>query len=196
MTLTFDKARWSQESDGFWLHLKVAESRLAQKFIAAMKDRLYIADLKEKRERRSLDANAYCWVLLDKLAASLNTTKEELYRLYVKRVGVFRDFHLDPEEAKSFEVAWSMLGTGWLTEQVDYTQDGERVVIRAYYGSSRYNTKQMSRLIDEIVEACKDQGIETKTPDELAIMKETWNAHTNEAHGNPQEGQGDRRRAG
>ena len=88
MTVTFDAARWSQESDGFWLHLRVAESRLAQKFIAAMKaGKQYMADIKEKRKRRSMDANRYLWVLLDKLAEALNTTKEELYRLYVKRVG-------------------------------------------------------------------------------------------------------------
>lgn len=177
MTLTFDKARWSQESDGFWLHLRVAESRLAQKFIAAMKaGKRYMAELKEKRNRRSMDANRYLWVLLDELAKALNTTKEELYRLYVKRVGVFRDFHLDAEEAKSFAVAWSMLGTGWITEQADFSRDGEQVIIRAYYGSSQYNTKQMSRLIDEVVEACKAEGIETLVPDELARIKETWNA--------------------
>ena len=171
MTVTFDAARWSQESDGFWLHLRVAESRLAQKFIAAMKaGKQYIADIKEKRKRRSLDANAYLWVLLDELA------KEELYRLYVKRVGVFRDFHLDAEEAKSFAVAWSMLGTGWITEQADFAQDGEQVIIRAYYGSSQYNTKQMSRLIDGVVAECKELGIETATPEELARIKETWDA--------------------
>lgn len=77
-----------------------------------------------------------------------------------------------------------MLGTGWITEQVDYTQDGSQVVIRAYYGSSQYNTKQMSRLIDEIVSDCKEHGIETLTPNELARMKEEWDAPRNKSNGN------------
>lgn len=54
------------------------------------------------------------------------------------------------------------------TEQVDYTSDGEQVVIRAYYGSSQYNAKQMTRLIRSVVEECKAQNIETMTPGELA----------------------------
>lgn len=175
MTLTFDAARWSQESDGYWIHLRVAESKLAQKFISAMKTgKAYLAELKEKRNKRSLDANSYLWVLLDKLADVLNTTKEELYRGFIQKVGVFRDFHLTPEEAPTFQEAWSRLGTGWLTEQADYTPDGERLVVRAYYGSSTYNTKRMSRLIDMVVQACKEQGIETMTPAELDRLKEAW----------------------
>ena len=71
-------------------------------------------------------------------------------------------------------MAWELLGTGWPTEQVGYDKDGDRLVIRAYYGSSRYNTRQMSRLIDSIVQDCKDLGIETLPPEKLAAMKEEW----------------------
>ena len=135
----------------------------------------YDIEIKKHREKRSLDANAYAWVLLDKLADALKTTKKELYIRYIKEIGVYKDFCLTEEESKTFCVAWSMLGTGWPTEKVDYTQDGEKVVIRAYYGSSTYNTRQMSRLIDSIVEDCKEQGIETLTPFELDALKERWN---------------------
>lgn len=124
----------------------------------------------------ALQTNAYLWVLLDKLAAALGQTKEELYRGFIREIGVFRDFHLAPEEAATFEVAWSRLGTGWVTEQVDYTRDGEQVVIRAYYGSSQYNTKQMTRLIRSVAEECKAQGIETMTPEELAGLMDRWEA--------------------
>lgn len=123
------------------------------------------------RARRSKDANSYMWVLLEKLADVLNTSKTELYIGYVRDYGTFRDFTLTPDEAKTFKVVWEKLGTGWPTEQVDYTPDGERVVIRAYYGSSTYSTKRMSRLIDAIVQDCKAVGIETLTPDELARLE-------------------------
>ena len=114
------------------------------------------------------------WVLLDRLAAVLRTTKEELYRFYILRVGAFKDFHLPAEEAPTFREAWSRLGTGWITEEVDYTPDRENIVIRAYYGSSTYSTKRMSRLIDAVVGDCENQGIESKTPDELALMMARW----------------------
>lgn len=130
--------------------------------------------IKKYREKRSVTANSYMWVLLDKLASVLRTTKEELYLGYIRRLGMFKDFTLTEDEAKTFRVVWEAFGTGWPTEQVDYTQDGEKVIIRAYYGSSRYNTKQMSRLIDEVVEDCKEQGIETMPPDRLNALLEEW----------------------
>lgn len=45
-----------------------------------------------------------------------------------------------------------------------------------YFGSSSYDTVQMSRLIDLLIEDCKAQGIETATPDEIARYKEEWRA--------------------
>lgn len=132
------------------------------------------------REKRSLDANAYFWKLCGKLAEKLSKenpkyTKEYIYLKAIKEVGVYKDFvGLSPENAKTLKVAWEMLGTGWITEYVDYMQDGKNVVVRCYYGSSRYNTKQMSRLIDNIVQDCQAVGIETKTPDEIESMLSLW----------------------
>lgn len=173
MNLTFTEARLDL-TDGTWLCLKVREPAPAKRFVLDKRKRLYDLKITEHREKRSLDANAYAWTLMDKLADAIGTTKEEIYREKVREFGPFRDFTLTPQEAKSFRVAWSMIGTGWPTEQVDYAPDGERVIIRAYYGSSTYNTKQMSRLIDSIVEDCKTVGIETLTPDKLAMLKEDW----------------------
>lgn len=132
------------------------------------------------REKRSLDANAYFWLLCGKLADKLTDekvqyTKEDIYKKAIKEIGVYKDFqNLSPSEAKTLQHAWELLGTGWITEQVDYMQDGENVVIRCYYGSSKYNKKQMSRLIDNIVQDCEAVGIETRTPDQLAEMLSLW----------------------
>ena len=43
-----------------------------------------------------------------------------------------------------------------------------------YYGSSEYDTAQMSRLLDAIIREAKLQNIETATPEELARLKENW----------------------
>lgn len=132
------------------------------------------------REKRSLDANSYMWVLCGKLAEVLSDekvkhTKEDIYRNAIKEIGVFKDFQgLSEKDAKTLRHAWEMLGTGWLTEQVDYMPDGDNVIVRCYYGSSQYNTKQMSRLIDNIVQDCEAAGVETKTPDQIAEMLSLW----------------------
>ena len=134
------------------------------------------------REKRSLDANAYCWVLCTKLAEKLSDekvkyTKEDIYRNAVKELGIYKDFeNLKPTDAKTLQIAWKKLGTGWLTEQVDFMPDGENVIVRCYYGSSTYNTKQMSRLIDNLVQDCEAVGVSTKTPDEIANMLSLWNS--------------------
>lgn len=51
--------------------------------------------------------------------------------------------------------------------------DGYTNVI-AWYGSSVYNSKEMSRLVDNIVEECKEHNIETLLPQELESMKASW----------------------
>jgi hypothetical protein len=137
-------------------------------------------EIKRHRQKRSLDANAFCWVLCEKLADKLadedvKQTKEEIYRTAIREVGVYKDFpNLSQDEAKTLRTAWGLLGTGWVTEQVDFSQDGMKVKIRCYYGSSQYNTKQMSRLIDFLVEECKENGIPTETPEQIEKIKSLW----------------------
>lgn len=181
ITLNFTDASIEVGEKGFYLKtlIQPSEVRQARQFVLSRRNRPYVLEIKEKKEKRSLDANAYFWQLLSELANALGSTKEELYLQYVHDFGPFRDFTLTPEEAKTFRTAWSKLGSGWPTEQVDYAADGERVVIRAYYGSSTYNVKQMSRLIDSVVDDCKAVGVETMSPDKLALLKDEWNAQRN-----------------
>ena len=136
-------------------------------------------EIKKHRKMRSNEANKYCWVLCEKIAQQLSKenvryTKLDIYRDAIREIGVWVDKELDPDTAKTFSTAWEMLGTGWFTEQVDYSKNGENVVIRFYYGSSRYNSKQMSRLIDNLVQDCRELGIETDTPEQIAKIKALW----------------------
>lgn len=137
-------------------------------------------EIKRHRERRSRDANAYCWVLCGKIADKLQNedvkqTKEEVYREAIREIGVYKDFpNLAPSDAQTLKTAWEMLGVGWITEQVDFSQDGSCVTLRCYYGSSRYNTKQMSRLIDNLVQDAQALGIPTETLEEIEKIKSLW----------------------
>ncbi|WMI81811.1 hypothetical protein [Anaerotignum sp. MB30-C6] len=126
------------------------------------------------RKGRSLNANKYMWVLCGKLAEKLNITKDEVYREHIRDIGVFRTAEIDEKAADTMIHIWGLRGRGWITERLDHAEHEGFVLIAFYYGSSVYNTKQMSRLIDAIVHDCKEQGIETMTPNELQALKEAW----------------------
>ena len=138
------------------------------------KDKLTI-DIKQFREKRTSEANRYFWQLCGKLAEKLSEekvkhTKEDIYFKAIREIGVWRDDEILPKDVEWRCRAWRELGLGWLTERIDFSADGEREIIRFYYGSSMYNTKQMSRLINNIVQDCDAVGIPTKTPNEIAEM--------------------------
>lgn len=126
------------------------------------------------RKKRSLDANAYAWTLLDKLSVVLRVPKETLYRDYIKDVGGVSDtVCVKTDSIQKLCVAWEKNGLGWQWASFPSSTAGYTNVI-LYYGSSTYDTKQMSRLIDLIVQDCKAQGIETADPEELRALLASW----------------------
>ena len=122
-------------------------------------------EVKEVKRRRSLDSNAYAWVLLGKLQDKLHIAKEDIYKSLIKEIGSYEVIPVKNEAVERFRQAWSKNGLGWITETTKSKLEGFTNVI-AYYGSSSYNTSEMSRLIELIVQECKQQDIETMTPNE------------------------------
>lgn len=139
-------------------------------------------DIKKYREKRSLNANAYMWTLLDKLAAKLHADREELYLRYVKHYGIWCDVTLMANKARTIMTGWERQGLGWKTEVIQ--ANDKTVDVRLYYGTSVYNGEQMRRVIDAVVEDCKDMGIETRTPEEIAAMIAAWKGYEQTHKGN------------
>lgn len=131
-------------------------------------------EIKRWRQKRSLDANGYMWALLDKLAAALNRSKAEVYREEIRGIGgvsetvCVRDVAVD----KLIE-GWQHNGLGWFADKIP-SKIKECTNVILYYGSSTYDTKQMSALIDHIVQDCKALNIETMTPNEIAALMAGW----------------------
>lgn len=169
--------RGAELKDGC-LCLKVENRALARRFcIEARKDKRYVAEIKEYRPKRSLDANAYCWVLLGKLAAKLMIPDVELYRELVPHVGDnFQMFTLTREEAETLKTFWGMGQKGWPVFDLGESGVPGYVTLQCYYGSSVFDTAQMARLIDLVVAECKEQDIETLPPEKLSLLKEAWHA--------------------
>lgn len=126
------------------------------------------------RDRRSNDANAYCWVLIGKLAEKLNIPRDEIYRDAIKQIGGNYEIVCVVDAAvEKLCNGWRKNGMGWQTDTMPSKIGGCTNVV-LYYGSSTYDTAQMSRLINIIIEACQEQNIETRTPDEIANMLSLW----------------------
>lgn len=168
-SITFDCARWSEDSSGFWLSLRTTDRATAVSLCESV-NAPHVAEIKQKKKNRSLDANAYMWVLLDKLSAVLRIEKTEIYKRMVKEIGGASEVVCVKNEAvdKLCE-GWRHNGIGWQTDTFQSKLDGCTNVI-LYYGSSTYDTAQMSRLVELVIQECKQHGIETLTPAELVGM--------------------------
>ena len=131
--------------------------------------------LKKFRQKRSLDANAYAWTLIDKLSDALKLPKEEIYRHAIRSIGgVSETVCVMNGAVDKLCAGWSKNGLGWHTEAFPSKIDGCTNVI-LYYGTSTYDTRQMSAMIDSLVEDCHALGIETKPPEELESLIRSYN---------------------
>lgn len=147
---------------------------LVLKAVEALGKGSYEILIKEHRKKRSLNANAYAWELIGALAENQGIDKEEVYRHHIRQIGVYRQVEINEAAEETLVHSWGLHGIGWIAERVDYTDHEGFVMINLYYGSSTYNTRQMSRLIDNIVQDCEAVGIPTKTPNEIARLKALW----------------------
>lgn len=139
-----------------------------------MKDKLSV-EVKEYRRKRSLNANNYMWELCTQIANALRTDKDIVYLQMLKRYGQSQMISIIKDGAEQFKRA-----VKYYEEAGESILNGKEFVhIKCYIGSSEYDTKEMSILVDGIVSECKELGIETLTPNELSLLKERWG---NEKH--------------
>lgn len=135
------------------------------------------------KAKRSLRANALLWKYADELAKVLRTTKEHIYKVAIYNVGRHEiletkdkfdkngNIERTKEEiAEEFCKRWCMNGLGWFAYQDKIRPE----VIYMYYGSSVYNSSEMSRIIDFLQDECKRQGIETRPKEEVDAMLNEW----------------------
>lgn len=121
------------------------------------------------REKRSLNANSYCWVLIGKIADALRISKDECYFTMLKRYGQGAVAKIPKKYVDSFKRSYKY------HEEHEKLQDEENAqYFRFWVGSSQYNSEEMSILIDGIVSEAKEMGIPTETPDRIAEMISLW----------------------
>ncbi len=120
------------------------------------------------REKRSLNANAYCWKLLTEIANIVRSNKDAVYLEMLKRYGQREMI--------------SVLSHIPISEYVKYCEEAGESTLNGklfkhyfvYKGSSEFDSREMSIFIDGVVDEAKGLGIQTMTPNEIARMKALW----------------------
>lgn len=136
-------------------------------------DKDYELVIGKAKEKRSNDANAYFWTLINKLSGKINIPPVEIYRTYIKDVGGnYEVIPIREDAVETWIKVWQGRGLGWLCDIIGESKLRGYMNVICYYGSSTYDTRQMTRLIDLCVQDCKENNIETLTPEELARMVE------------------------
>lgn len=139
-------------------------------------DKLNI-ELKKWYKKRSLDANAYCWVLCDMIAKEISkdgeaVTKEIIYKDAINNIGVFEPFIVQESTFDNFKRIWEKQGLGFLVQEV--SRKDKAIKVHCYYGSSTYNSKEMSLLIELLIQEAKALNLETKSQKEIDSLLQQW----------------------
>lgn len=140
------------------------------------KDKTLTVEIKQYRQKRSLDANGWCWVLCQRIAEVILSTKDLVYQQMIKRVGQFDIRPIKTEAVESHIERWSKIGLGWYAEVVGDSKLAGYTNVISYYGSSVYDSREMWVLINEIIFECRELGIECMTENEKNLMLEKWGA--------------------
>lgn len=139
------------------------------------KEAEYDIKIEKKRRKRSLDANAYAWVFIGKLAEALKESTTTVYRRIIADMSAFEIVPIRDDAVEKWITVWQEKGIGWLCEDMGACKNTQGYRnLKCHYGSSTFDSKEMSHFIDLIIQECKDQGIETLPPSELARIKELW----------------------
>lgn len=125
------------------------------------------------KKKRSLSANAYCWVLFDEIAKAIKNTAVNVYKAAIRDVGVYELMYMPIGAVDRFIDIWNAKGDGWQAELLEAEYQGLSCV-KAFYGSSTYNTSEMTRLIDWAIDEAEELGIETLTPDQKNLLLQEW----------------------
>ena len=127
---------------------------------------------KKHRKKRSLDANALMWLCLDRIAKSMNPPSDKwvVYLQMLRRYGKFTYICVKPNVVDAVKMQWrecEVIG------EVDV--NGQKAIqILCYFGSSTYNTKEFSVLLEGIISEMKEMRIEQPTSEEMRRALELW----------------------
>lgn len=163
--------------EGGWLMVKPEREDIgkAMSIVRKHKDRRYDLEVREHRKKRSLDANAFCWMLINKLAEVMRIPPVEVYRQAIQDIsGNSEIIPIKEEAVEQFKQAWSHNGLGWIVKDMGASKIPGYRNLMVYYGSSVYSVRQMHDLIEVLVQDCKALDIDVLSERERSLLIEQW----------------------
>ena len=131
-------------------------------------------ELTKSRKKRSRNANAFCWELCTQIGKAAGVSKEDVYRRNIREVGEYTPFPIKAEAVDEFKRVWAHHGIGWFVDVVDDSKIHGYKKIFAYHGSSTYDTAQMARLIDSLIQDAQALGLEVISERERSLLLDEW----------------------
>lgn len=159
--------------DGEWVISFSTPEDFREEF-DSLADKEVKVEIKRYSRKRSLDANAYCWTIIDKIAQKTGVKKSEVYRNAIREIGgVSTTVCVMDKAVERLKASWQAHGLGWQTETQESKIEG-CTNVTLYYGSSVYDVDQMSQLINSLVQDAEALGIPTITPEEEERLVSMW----------------------
>ena len=163
------------QTNQYNITFSVNESYVIENEYDKLKDSKLSIKAVKFRKKRSLDANAYLWVILSKLAEVHKTSKDEMYEEMLQKYPIY---YQDEDGNYILVTLKADIDTSKLEGHWQYYKSSEDGKFKSYLmikGTSLFNTSEMSHFIEMVVQEAKGEGIETLPPEELERMKSQWN---------------------
>lgn len=150
----------------------VCEGEIDYNLPSAIIGKDYELIIQEKKHKRTLTANAYYQVLLDKLCRAVGTSREEMHEQLLIRYGTTAMINGSP-------VLFTLradINPHLVSKYVEIMKMKEVkgkmfAVYRVLKGSSEMDSKEFAHLLEGLISECQEVGIETMTPEEIARLK-------------------------
>lgn len=141
-----------------------------------LKDDRVSIDIKKYHPGRSKDANSFCWAMCTDIGNALSPAlpKEDVYRKAIREVGVYEPLPIREDALEGFQRRWAAKGTGWFAEVIDDSKLPGYKLVFAYYGSSTYDTAEMSRLIDYLIDEMQQMQLPIPASKEKEELLKAW----------------------
>lgn len=147
------------------------------RFLRTKKDKPYDLIIKEHRKKRSQDANAKLWALINELSDKLHIPPDEIYQGYIPDVGNnFQIVPVKPENIAQWTSDWCRGHIGRMVDDMGPCMSKDLVGyhnLKLYRGSSEYDTATFSRLLELVIQDCRQLGIETLSEREKSLLLES-----------------------
>ncbi len=143
---------------------------LSHDSIEAIKDIDLRIEAVKWRRKRSITANGMLWACIGEIANALGADKWDIYLLMLKRYGKYTYICVKPNVVEAVKQQWREC------EEIGKVNINgtEAVQMLCYFGSSTYDTKEFSVLLDGVVSEMKHIGLQPPLTEDMKRVLEAW----------------------